>query len=114
MIPGWPQTRYASWHIMDGMKPERQDPVVGRFKAAVRIGKSTTAPTMGEVTAGLWSSHASAIWARGRPRAPNRQLPGSESERYQNSHRIFRNLLLLKNFRRFCSSRNWRLFSPAI
>jgi hypothetical protein len=33
---------------------------------------------------------------------------------YQNSHRIFRNLLLLKNFRRFCSSRNWRLFNPPI
>jgi len=35
-------------------------------------------------------------------------------QRYQKSHRIFRNLLLLKNFWRFCSTRNGDLFSPAI
>jgi hypothetical protein len=35
-------------------------------------------------------------------------------QRYQKSHRIFRDLLLLKNFWRFCSTRNGDLFSPAI
>ena len=35
-------------------------------------------------------------------------------QRYAKSHRSFRNLLLLKNFRQFCSSQNWRLFSPPI
>jgi hypothetical protein len=33
-------------------------------------------------------------------------------QRHQNSHRIFRNLLCSKNFRQFCGSQNWLLFTP--
>jgi beta-glucosidase len=35
-------------------------------------------------------------------------------QRYQNSHRIFRNLLCSKNFWQFCGSQNWLLFSRPI
>jgi hypothetical protein len=35
-------------------------------------------------------------------------------QRYQNSHRIFRNLLLLKAFRPSCGSQTWRGFSRPI
>ena len=35
-------------------------------------------------------------------------------QRYQNSHRIFRNLLCWKNVRQFCGSQNWLLFSRPI
>jgi len=59
---------------------------------------------------------------------PERLSPGSQhfrsfwgawrtlvkfQQRYEISHRIFHNLLFLKNFRQFCSSRNWRLFYSA-
>src|ERR1700752_568480 len=33
---------------------------------------------------------------------------------YQKSHRSFRNLLCSKNFRQFCGSQNWALFSRPI
>jgi ABC-type multidrug transport system fused ATPase/permease subunit len=67
--------------------------------------------------AGLASLRQETAWVDPTVQLWNRTLLSNLvkfPQRYQKSHRIFRNLLLLKNFWQFCSTRNGDLFSPAI
>jgi hypothetical protein len=87
------------------------------FSSCIRLISSKTQPEF--LWAGFSGGSATKWFAGGLSRRNkaeyvNTPLLGIFQQGYQNSHRILRNLLCSKNFRQFCGSRNWRMFTRPI